>query len=354
MNNIEKQFKKVKEREIISNFTLPEEFSDALEHSFNDTKTEREPAVHLEVYLGAHMSPDDLNMMRPLFEKCDVYVPEMLGYPVGLQEEYQRVADGTAGIDEVTTRLMGSLFFRFHIAELDMIHKSEKTILFADLPSDHSLIKEMKRTFSLLGKTPPINHSFEEALADIESLYRDLGRQQQEREHYILENFKSNLSVAIQHRPDLGNREDIAVLMRMGMAHTTLAQGFVDDGFDVERIFQELPVVFASEHQLLRSILFGKKMDTELLAHALLTTLINRTIPKLFAPELLNDGIGLFRYLQKIQRNFTSRDVRELWDNLRASDFDLTVILEKLKEKNISIPSTLEELRATPDPQASN
>lgn len=345
--NIEKQFQKIQEREEAKPFTSSEEFSNALEQSFNATKNEQEPMVHLDLYLGAHRSPEDLDAMLPLFERCDVYIPEILGYPAELQEEYQDVSNGKGPAEEITARhLKEAMFSKFHTAELGMIQDSGKVILFIDLPMGHPLIEELKKTIPLLGKIPPAGHSYEEALTDLKNLYAEFGRQQQEREHYIRDNFKVKLFAALQDRPDLLKKESLNILMRMGMAHTSLSKDFKNADLHTNRTFQDLPIVFAAEHQLLRSVLFNKEMDNDLLIHALLTTLINKAAPQLFSSQVSKDTIGMFAYLQKVQKGFTADEVRELWDAMRTSDFEPTVLLEKLQEKNIPIPKTIEELRA--------
>lgn len=335
---IEKRYEVVREEISRSEVNSFDEFTGRLERLANEEGSETEPAVKVELYFGAHGSANDAEAVKIKFDACDVYIPECFGRTDDLQKAYQTVADDVEARESALCITLKTQLSEYMATELEMIRGSQKAIMLVDMPADHPHAPDLLSSLHRMKAPLSADDTFEEAVERATEPLRTFGALQRERERYILEHFRPQLRAVIRNRTNLHEKAAISVLMRMGAVHSGLLSAFRGDGIETERSFQNLPLHFPFEHQIMRSVMFDLDASIDAVAGVLLTKLIDKAIPKFWSERVRDGTLKTLDLMGRIQHACSAAEVRELWDEMRANNFSPEPLLTMLEKKGFLFP----------------
>jgi hypothetical protein len=156
----------------------------------------------------------------------------------------------------------------------------------------------------------------------------------EKREAFIKKNIEEQVEPFVQKSPQLKNKKEIKILLRLGAAHTTLSQALGIRGERIQQTFSKMPYLFGADAEAKRRKIFNKPVSDELVARALLEESL---YPKL--RRLTDDSQKLTELIQKISQEFTIKDIKEISEDLEGD-----IIIEALKKRGVKIPESEEEI----------
>lgn len=307
---------------------------------------EKGPKVTLNFFFSAHGSARDLQRFQEVYDKADVFVPELLGWNQKTNELYN---DISAGTKDPAAVLVNVNFPEFVTHLLRIIHNKKKPIIFADAPQgsdlhEHSL--ELAPALQLF-----IQGKLQEAIDYMRGHVEMFAKDEVQREKHMVDSLTQQLRGKLNSIPELKDKKEINVLVQLGYAHATVYHALKEEpDFDVKRTLGAKTLVLDSFNQLIQKIKLGTPQEAiidEPFARSLVEILIADSLKdlvldgseltwaagKLAAPLSLNDVIGLSRAFAKNQTLLKTMDTINSFLRL------------ELAKKGVIIPRTEEGIR---------
>lgn len=310
---------------------LRSEFQEVLDKE----RKEGEPKFKIEFLYGAHRSAKDAEKLAEIFPGTDIYIPEWHGRSEKSQKMLNEVSEGKIS-PEIGSELFGfrSPFFR---KVLSIIHNSHAAIILIDVPEDHFLTEESRRSvFDFQSK-----FSFKDFKADRFCMRNYLNKYvsiQKEREEYMSASFNPRVKEVLRDHPDMRKKDEIRILLSLGAFHTGLGHEFRKGGWSTKSRFSRDPLIFGMEHEAMRMIRFQKEPNDDLLAKCLFSHLFWAA----FGNVILGgdeDTLNLTRIGREVASKFSSQDIESIYDELRMrGKKDLKrILMDKLAAKGITV-----------------
>ncbi len=278
---------------------------------FNETSRESEPKIHFRILYGPHNSPEDLKALEEELSRADIYFPENAGWNIETERAYQAYATGKY---EVPGNLEPAL--KFELETLSRLGKAGREVVvgLVDLPEGHSLLKRPESSEKALLKFETGN--FVKAIQEIKRIAENNARLNKQREDYIQAQIQSKIQSILEAHPLLKEKTKkegkLNVLLSLGTVHTRISHNLKKEGKDVERRFNQLPYEFGSFHELARRYLFGKEVNDELAARALL---FSELLPDV---AFSDDTTKIYRVANKITSRFKLSDIKKISSKIKS------------------------------------
>jgi len=233
---------------------------------------EKLPKLHFDFFFASHVTEEDAKGLEERFKETDIFIPEMTEWTKKNLEEFQAVSDGKITPEELKNSKKGISGSRMF--ELKMVYKSKKPIIFVDITRGQK--KGLgKPEFKLDFDKPS---SFEEKFSKFKEFLKKDSDFSKKREDIIISNLLPNIREVIRQRPDLVNKKDLKVLLRLGSNHTTVFHKLAESGEKVSRKFSKLPHIYSYFSACKRALIMNKPINDDDMAHALLEELIGDSL----------------------------------------------------------------------------
>jgi hypothetical protein len=297
------------------------------------------PAVSIEFIYALHRTARDMQKLRERIAGADIVTLEGSGWEKDQLKAWRDLSEGTVTPAQVFQKFEMSAASeedRKWLEEYNIIYNSHKAIDTIDVPYGHPLSRAID---DHLG-TPIFFYDgdFEKALGSMRGYTKNWADIQKKRETYML----SRLKEVIKERalPDQKRELKIAI----GGVHTGMWHTLKSEGADARAEFSSMPFIFNNQDELLRRYLFGKSVDNELVASALLENIFLNQ----FGWPPTEDTQKAMLFFRKLVSQFTVSEIKETFEKLRDRKFDerSKVWTERLRAKHIRWPRNEKEVDA--------
>lgn len=296
---------------------------------------EHEPKINYHFLYSAHRTAEDFSNLEEAFKKADIYVPEVVGWTMQDQEDYQAVSDG-----EMLPEQFGHDVAGHRLQALRVMHDSKKPILLADLHLTDEITDEYKdiRNQGERALTAFTRGEFFESLKLLRVYVERSAKLQLKRENKIKENLDKRIKWFLEENPEYSNNKELNVLIKLGSAHTTLYHKLKGEGRSVSREFKEQPEIYTFLNELVRKQLFNKTIDNELLARGIFD---NFLIPNFY--PITNNSNKAIWVSRKITSRLSLRDIKEISEKAGKNKGKIDIVQE-LETRGIKVPKTEAEM----------
>lgn len=315
-------------------------FADKIKANLQREKKTEEPKISVDFYFSAHGSKEDATGLKEKVSKCDIFVPEMIGWIPTHMDTYNDLSNGKITPQDA---LIKHGWYRvperydYMKSQYEAIYKSGKKVVIADLPYGSQEASEYLNAKSLANEiwslpVSLLNGNFDDAIKALrDSLTRE-AEVTKLRENYIAEHIKSGVDKIIVANPKLREKKDIKVFVPIGAVHTGVSHALQREGDNVAREFQEMPFIYGSANQALRATMFGKEVSDELLSHAILESLMSNHLEQ---PSMSDSKLSNFIY--EISLKFSFEEIQAIIEELKANDFRniRESLMERIKNKDL-------------------
>jgi|GEM_PF-5108379 len=291
-----------------------------------------------------HGSENDLTKtgLKKEFKKSDIYVPEIVGYPSALQVFLQELSDG-----EITPgRLEQNLFYGFRGITLDeslryqinLIYKSHKYILLADLPKD----SEIEGLYETGNKH--YNHALElfeagkfgASLNEMRVAFTSFALYFSKREAHIKTGLEDGVKKLINEKSSLKKKKKINVLVGLGSGHTDIYHKFYQENpTAASRSFSSSPIVYTASSEAVRRSMFSKQIPDRLLAQTFIEHVLMSQIEE---QKLTDDHEEVERVLREITNQLTPENIEKMSQLYKSGRLDDGRLLKYLRSIGVKIP----------------
>ena len=305
----------------------------------------------VDILFGPHVKKADQIPARELFESSDVFIPEHPYWNNELKDAYNKVSQGEITVEDGLKLVRKYTNFpTFEKAQLEMVHGSNKPIIFADLNTTEPEVESMFQSLNSLQEAyiqMLVNEKeFAEAIADLRSAVRDFVKVQKEREGKIAENLEKILDEAGKDLPQLKNKQEVKILMTLGGAHTGLYHLLRGKNISVKAEFPQMPYLFGFNAELGRRGIFEKEISEGLLAKAVLDGAV-KTILRQNVKNLSRVSTSQIENFTRIVLDkFSESEAVDLLKKFRqiANLQKVEYLKSQLEARNINFPKTAKEL----------
>jgi hypothetical protein len=309
---------------------------------------ENEPSITYRIFYSAHETEEDLaKLSEELKTKLDVYVPEISGWNEEARTIYAGIAAGNINPEKLRADMEHSDPSRFE--ELKALYNTGVKVLFADIPSNNDIETENNIIMQNFGSVYTLFYSgyYKPAINKLNKLAKAFIDNQAKREAYIEKQLEIGVKQLIDSDEQLKHKNNITVLMRLGALHTSIYHSLKKRPADIsagakvqaERIFDTSDGIYFYSlfDQLLRKYRFGKKVEEEDLARALIQLMIEKDINN-FVP--VTRTATKYEVTRKLLRNIKPEDAQRLCQSAAKS----TDLVSELAKMGIRIPKTETEV----------
>src|SRR3989344_696121 len=273
--------------------------------------SEREPRINLTIFSSAHRTREDARGLKELFEKADIYIPEIAGVSPAIREYYDVVARDGLDLSRLSPEERREVFTSFRASDYEMVAGSKKPFLFVDVPKDSEWMVRYRRVhadFYAIAKRFISGKNFDELLRQYSSAIEKWADLQKEREEYIRETLKRELPRIVKEHPALRDRQELNVLMQLGAEHTTFYRAIKRDmeiaGGAARRVWNEMPFVFGYPAELMRRYYFKKSQRAK---EGITDELFARTLFEEVLYEIFGDVISDSAMLVRVSRHIAGQ-----------------------------------------------
>ncbi|MDO8511653.1 MAG: hypothetical protein Q7S57_00095 [bacterium] len=314
-------------------------FKDKLSALLAEKKTTSGPSVNISMFFAEHVSAEDIHGLDEQFSSADLFIPEVVDWTPEQLRQFNEVSSGKREPSDIAGDQDGFLG-----GQLQMIYRSHKPIVFVDLPHGHPLIE---RYDHLAGQGLPMEKTFSETLQKTRDQIAEFSSINQEREDYILSRVAPAVREVIEKNSVFRDKDQLSVLMLMGAAHSTFYRDVKKAHENTARTFADSFHVFSHYSEGVRRVSLGKEIDDRLAGSIWLGILLERAID--YELAYVTDNSQKKTLLsRKILSEFTLEEIEDVYNGCRTSgkgEYHL-IVRNKLKEKNIVIPKTEEEIES--------
>jgi hypothetical protein len=303
--------------------------------------TERvgEPRMSFEIFYCSHGNGDSLRKLKGPFEKCDIYIPEAVGWTDITLNNLETVASGIIPTESLQSfRAEQNFLYQEYI----IIHNSHKPVVIVDIPAEHPLIEKYIKLMS--GFEAIFNkETFEETLGAIANHYTEGAGIQREREKYMLSQLRPKVLEAASISPQLKDKKEIKVLMLLGNSHEWIFDEMTSEGYLVNKIFSsESQDIFQIE--AFKKIASGERISQDLASKIFLEHEAELAFSSYMRGITDSSEDKLFFY-KIIASQFTFDEAREIFNGIKKGEYVKSIFERKLKEKGIKLPQSPAQLR---------
>ena len=309
---------------------------------------ERWPELSFRFLLSTHGSGREIRKFEKLLEKADVYAPEFVGLDAEDRIEIRKLSDNKVTLEEFLDKFTSKyekygakkIFGagRFFYEMVRSLAGSKKPLMFIDMP---------KESIESLADIRKLNDAakqfeggkFEQSLINLRKILQDLvNKNVIGRERFIVENLKENAGELFATYPELILKKRLQILITFGSIHTTLYHDIkrTFPKADVSREFNFMPYIYATVHEAARKLMFGKPLEEETLARAILGLILIIRILQKLQP---NDSEAVALAERKIVSKLTIAEIKTISQRIGSG----TPLEKALKEGNVALPATEEE-----------
>lgn len=310
------------------------------------TRTERksgEPEISVDIFHSLHETAEDIESLEEQLADADIYVPEVFGWSSVDSGQYVAIAEGRKSPDEIIRSLEITTpdMYPPHDTrkkEFEVLYNSHKPIIIIDVPIDHPL----KAKFDRLDQSLSLGGNFETDLESYKQFLETLAKLQKEREEFILSQFKEKIKEVIQATPSLHEKDKVKVLMSLGSIHTVIGHTFKKEGVETKTRFNSMPYFFNFENEVIRRFMFGKEVNNELMAKALLESEIYGHFQ--LSPE--ENSMHVQQVLRKVVDSFSLDEIKRTMEKLKedSDPTDLFIAIARGKEFDPELKDKFEKL----------
>lgn len=301
---------------------------------------EKEPRISYHVFYGSHRTAKDLEKFDEAFEKADVYIPELFGWNNKDLWIFNKVSQGKLCFD-VASMIYFAFPGSFRFKELQTIEGSRKPILFVDTPERHQLFDLKKESLRLYRESIGSfkQGEFQSSLQKMREHIITWADFISKREEVIRENLQEKIKDLIKERPELREKEEIKVLLRLGAAHTGIYHRLKKEEPLTFQQFTSLSKTFLILDEVLRKIMLAKdkRIDKDILAGGIIQEIISGPLER-----LTDDSNKLIVVGRKICSKLNLKDIKGISKEL--SENPERTIVDCLESHGIKIPKTEEEM----------
>ncbi len=320
-------------------------YEDELDKLFEGKK----PAISFDVFYSAHATAEDMKDLKKYFNKADVFIPELCGWRDEAIKVYKDISAGRMKPEDYLNKRglspKKSAYYFYILERFKLIYNSRKPIIFIDPPGGHPIeTRRIQAESNLYKPLYPFGEKFETRLKVYKKLLKEFASAQIEREEYMFSQIKPALEKILEENPDFKNKERIKVLLSLGVFHTGIWHMLKKEGRKnnqrVSARFSVSPLVFEFFSEAVRAYRFGKEPDDELITRATMEQelcWLTLLIPT-------KDSLKQHRCLRKIVSLFGCEEIKGMFEQSRNKDDFASLFKKKLKEKNIEVPDSEEEL----------
>jgi len=297
---------------------------------------ESEPKLRLRILYAPHGSVEDFKLLEGKLREADIYFPENAGWNTDTEAAYQAYATGKYSTKELAVEPA----LKRELGILEELGKSGKTLAvgFVDLPEGHPLVEPLYKLSSEKAILEFERGNFSEALKEIKKMARDNAQLTEQRDKYIQAQIGPKVKEMLVQYPELEEKldkgDELNVLLSLGPTHTRVFHLLKKAGEKVKREFTDSQYLFGPLQELVRRYLFGREVNDELAARALL---FSKLLPDV---ALCNDTDKIYRVASKIVTNLELKDIEKI-----SSEFGSGRSLDRiLKSFGIQIPQSEAEM----------
>lgn len=300
-----------------------------------------ETALDIKIFLTPHGTMTDAEKIQKTLKDADIFVQEIISQK-RMEKILQKVADGELTPESARKNYNIPKKSTFHGKLLDLIYKTGKKIIVADISLEDKLGQETRKTIKNLSISNKLKKfpDAKTAAKYIASQTAKSGFQQIERERRIQENLKNKLLYLLQNNKELADKKTLRLLIEMGSAHTTLYHALKKSNPKIELEYVGKPFIFSHVSQIARGIMTGKPINEETKLKALAEILLSPIIS--VVEKHITTSEQLIAYTRKSVEKFSAKEIEEIFEKFKNENRRkyLDYLEEKFKEKNIPIDKT--------------
>lgn len=279
----------------------------------------------LNLVLAYHHTSADSERLKKYIDECDIYIPELDGWIPTAQDTLQSIADGDRPLyryfmAQHNLSRQNLLTKRpdlptSYVTPLEMLAKNvfdtKKKILIVDVPSGHTVTQNLREAVQIrFGEL--YNPDFKKALKAIASHANQEASSQTSRENYILNQIGPSITAAINNDPYLTDKDQINIVMTMGIFHTSLHHALLKvlklSGTGVyKKITEPGDGIFGHRDELARRYQLGLPVGKLLIARAFADLDIINNLKS--HPE---SGAELVKMVRTVSAQLTMPEIRAL------------------------------------------
>lgn len=248
--------------------------------------------INVQFFFGSHGSSEDAEALKPFFEKCDIFIPEAMGWTMDHFSAKNDLARGTISLDDYKGYQQRAIeggatnegtVKGYEDIINELIVNSGKFICFIDAPEgfpDKGNPVEANLSDTILDRGPReslvafTDGKWDKAMETLRKAFEESAAFHRQREKHIVSNFKKKFTdpewlKALMKVRELQGKTELNVLIQLGAIHTgvfhELKQLETDPSTDTKAKFQitrsmNVPgsSLFSLTHTNLRSFLFEK------------------------------------------------------------------------------------------------
>lgn len=300
---------------------------------------EKEPKVSYHFLFGHHETAKDFEKLPEIFQKTDVYVPELCRRGPLDEFNFNALSKGKI-IPKDMAMKFGAKRTDAQYQEFRVIYNSKKPILLCDVPiwdfrygTKLGIVNHLyKRGMGLFKKG-----DFKKSLLKIRSGLEAEVKLESEREERIKKSLNNKIGKFLKKNPNYAQKENLKVLVNLGASHTKIYQNLAKKGkMPISREFNRIPFIYPVIGEAQRRILFGKELNDELIARLIIDEFIDPLLSKISLDSQKIDQVS-----RKILSQLTLGNMEKISRNFTHNNRD---IAKALKDFKIEIPSSEKEM----------
>ncbi|OGD97910.1 hypothetical protein A3E71_03675 [Candidatus Curtissbacteria bacterium RIFCSPHIGHO2_12_FULL_42_33] len=230
-----------------------------------------------------------------------------------------------------------------------MIYKSQKPIIFIDVPMGHEIAKQVLSSQGL----PEYRGDFRSFIEFMKVYFKEHAESQNARQNFMLATLPIKIEEVLANNPRLREKDKVRVLLSLGKAHTHMTESLEEDGYKIARVLGAEPT-FTLLEEATRRRMSGKEVDNLLAAQASIETLFLG----IFGEELeeITQKISkISAFARLVASRFDFAEIESIWQKWYATKRLIiggerpywrirSFIEERLKAKGLMVPESEQEL----------
>ncbi|MFA7286071.1 MAG: hypothetical protein WC052_00155 [Patescibacteria group bacterium] len=322
-----------------------------IEESINSERKEKKlPPVHFEVFLLTHINAVDLHGVQDRFNEADLFVVENAGWTPSLKSLWRNVSLARITPEQALSELRSTMgnddetpFEEFFLELFKIIYGSNKPIVFADYPYDDPHLWELHDNIMDASTCSPTSEvPFDKKIVEAMAHLKTLADLQQRREDYMLSHLEEAIEDATIDRPDLKEKPSLRGLITIGSLHTGIFHALKRKDQDTKQTHTGMPTIYSYDDEVVRRFLFHKSVSKELVASALLETMLSHLIRTAIL-DATNENLFIVPYVRKVAEQFTYQEIEDIFQ--RNSEDAIDRVFFYLEQKAISQPESLDDIK---------
>lgn len=287
----------------------------------------------INIFYSPHRSAEDMSGLKEQFQKCDIYFPETFGWFPESLNALRKLSDGQITPEMALQNYEDKDSFYYAIDEdfFKIIYNSKKPIAFLDIPEGHPLVRREKEN-----KVPNIKFgfNFSQTLNSVREYIKKAADIEKERETYILKQLQPQIQELFKTHPKLREKQEINVLISIGIAHTSLYRNLRED-YETTVKFGKKPKAFRYTEEALSRHMSNESLDDELVARIATEWVLAKAHKKLFyTSDSLNDA----RSMRRLVSRFSFGEMKDIFERAHGFDEWADMFVQGLKER-IKVPA---------------